>query len=266
MELDIRNAYDNYELYDKKKLLSILNDLIDNLENGSLRIAEFKDGKIKVNEWIKLGILLKFKSSNNAIIEGFSDCSWFDKVNLKFKNWNQDMFENSKIRAVPGCIVREGCYIAKSVTLMPCFVNIGAYIDSGTMIDSWVTVGSCAQIGKNCHISEGVGIGGVLEPIQANPVIIGDNCFIGAGCKIVEGVIIEDNCIIGMGVNLSASVKIINRDKGEIVYGRIPTGSVVVPGSIKTKNDINLNAAIIIKKIDNQSLTKTEINNILREV
>ncbi|MDR2609305.1 MAG: 2,3,4,5-tetrahydropyridine-2,6-dicarboxylate N-succinyltransferase, partial [Rickettsiales bacterium] len=189
---------------------------------------------------------------------------WCDKINNKFDGWNEKRFCQSKIRAVPGCFVRQSAYIGTNVVLMPSFVNVGAYIDSGTMIDTWSTIGSCTQVGKNCHISGGVGIGGVLEPIQASPVVIEDNCFIGARSEIAEGVIIREGAVLGMGVFIGASTKIIDRETNKVLYGEVPPYSVVVPGSIPSKNNISTYCAVIIKKVDEKTRSKTSINEILR--
>lgn len=244
--------------------LSAMYEAIEKLDKGKLRIAEKLDGIWKVNDYLKKAILLYFKNSSSEIMHGEA-CSFFDKIPLKTKDWTKSDFERYGFRSVPGGLVRYTAYIAKSVVLMPSFVNVGAYISEGTMIDSNTLVGSCAQIGKNCHISDGVTIGGVLEPLQANPVIIEDNCFIGVKSSITEGVIIEKGAVLATGTMLSASTKIIDRETGEISYGRIPAYSVVVPGTYPSKNEIHLACAVIVKKVTEQTRSKTSINELLRD-
>ncbi len=264
----IESAFAHFAECDKNAVKNIVKNAINMLETGQIRVSEKQqNGEYIVNEWVKKAILLNFRLSENSIINfGQNDkYNWYDKVNLQFENWDNAAFAERKIRAVPGSWVRSGAFIGENCVLMPCFVNIGAYIGSNTMIDTWATVGSCAQIGKNCHISGGVGIGGVLEPLQASPVIIGDNCFIGARSEVAEGVIVEDDCVISMGVFLGASTKIINRATGEILYGKVPSGSVVVPGSIPSSGGVNLYAAIIVKQVDSKTRSKTSINELLRE-
>jgi len=234
------------------------------INTGKIRVCENNNGEWVVNQWIKKAILLSFKAKNNQLCE-FGNFKYFDKVDLKFQDWTENDFKNAGFRAVAGCVVRNGVFIGKNVVLMPSFVNIGAYVGAGTMVDTWATVGSCAQIGKNCHISGGAGIGGVLEPLQANPVIIEDNCFIGARSEIAEGVIVGKGCVISMGVYIGQSTKIVDRQTGNITYGKIPDYSVVVPGSIKSKGDISLNCAVIIKKVDAKTRSKTAINDLLRD-
>ena len=242
------------------------------LDAGQIRICEKKDGAWQVNQWIKKAILLSFRLNDNFLskqeaITG-NALSYFDKVPLKFANWTDADFRKAGFRAVAGAVVRHSAFIAKNVVLLPSFVNLGAYVDEGTMIDTWATVGSCAQIGKNCHISGGTGIGGVLEPLQANPVIIEDDCFIGARSEIAEGVIVEKGSVISMGVYIGASTKIIDRETGEIFYGRVPAYSVVVPGNIaSTKGDknVSLYAAVIVKKVDEKTRSKTSVNELLRD-
>lgn len=232
------------------------------LDRGDVRIAEKNAAGWKVNTWLKKAVLLSFRISENKMIEGGP---WYDKVPLKFAKWSATDFEKSGIRAAPGSIVRYGAYIAPGVVLMPSFVNIGAYVGEGTMVDTWATVGSCAQVGKNCHISGGAGIGGVLEPVQADPVIIEDNCFIGARSEVVEGVIVEKNSVISMGVYISQSTRIYNRETDEVTYGRIPAGSVVVPGNLPAKNGkYSLYCAIIVKQVDEKTRSKVGINDLLR--
>ena len=245
----------------------VIDDILQKLDAGSLRISEKKDGKWAVNEWLKKAILLHFQLSNTRIYSG--DCTrWYDKVSLKFDETTDiDEFKALGCRIVPGACIRKGAYIAKRVVAMPSFINVGAYIDEGTMVDTWASIGSCAQIGKNCHISGGVGIGGVLEPIQSSPVIIEDNCFIGARSEIVEGVIVEEGAVISMGVFIGSSTKIVYRDTGQVIYGRIPAYSVVVPGSLPDANDPqkpSLACAVIIKTVDASTRSKTSINELLR--
>ncbi|MDX1975435.1 MAG: 2,3,4,5-tetrahydropyridine-2,6-dicarboxylate N-succinyltransferase [Rickettsiales bacterium] len=233
------------------------------LDNGELRVAEKRNGQWVVHQWLKKAVLLSFRLNDNELI-GES----YDKVALKFAQWDKERFMKSGFRVVPGAVVRHSAYIAKNVVLMPSFVNIGAYVDEGTMIDTWATIGSCAQIGKNCHISGGTGIGGVLEPLQANPVIIEDNCFIGARSEIAEGVIVEEGSVISMGVFIGASTKIVDRENGTVTYGRVPAYSVVVPGNMpgKTAGVPGLYCAVIVKRVDEQTRAKTGINEILRGV
>lgn len=239
--------------------------VLEQLDKGEIRIAEKIDNKWQVNEWIKKAVLLSFKYNTNQLIADSSPLKYYDKVPLKFTNYTEDDFNSAGFRVVPGSIVRYGAYIAKNVILMPSFVNIGAYIDEGTMVDTWATVGSCAQIGKNCHISGGAGIGGVLEPLQANPVIIEDNVFIGARSEIAEGVIVEQGAVISMGVYIGASTRVYDRETGEIIYGKVPPYSVVVPGTLPSSDmKTQTYAAIIIKKVDERTRAKTSLNDLLR--
>ena len=266
---------DSFNTTDKEARKKI-KQVLDYLDVGNIRICEKKENSWVTNEWIKKAILLSFKISDNSIFSsGMSNArrgqyTWFDKVNLKTSGWVEDEWTKRNFRSVPGAIVRHSAHIAENVVLMPCFVNLGAYVDSGTMIDTWATVGSCAQIGKNVHISGGAGIGGVLEPLQANPVIIEDDCFVGARSEIAEGVIVEKGSVISMGVYIGASTKIVDRQTGKIHYGKVPAYSVVVPGSLsgkKTPNDsidVNLYCAVIVKKVDEKTRSKTSINDILR--
>ena len=242
------------------------------LDAGKARVAEKIAGRWVVNQWLKKAVLLSFVLNDMAVIAGGpGGANWWDKVPSKFCDWGADEFRQAGFRAVPGTVVRHSAYIAPSVVLMPSFVNIGAYVDSGTMVDTWATVGSCAQIGKNCHISGGAGIGGVLEPLQAEPVIVEDNCFIGARSEVVEGVIVEEGAVLGMGVFVGASTKIVDRASGEIVTGRVPAYSVVVAGSLAgaTPEDNvprpNLYCAVIIKRVDERTRSKTSINELLRD-
>lgn len=242
-------------------------ETLQQLDNGSLRIAERQGvGQWKVNEWAKKAVLLSFRIQDNALLDDGVN-RYFDKVPTKFANWSQADFQAAGFRAVPGAVARQGSFIAKNVVLMPSYVNIGAYVDEGTMVDTWATVGSCAQIGKNVHLSGGVGIGGVLEPLQASPTIIEDNCFIGARSEIVEGVVVEEGSVISMGVYIGQSTKIYDRETGEIHYGRVPAGSVVVSGSLPSKDGSHsLYCAVIVKKVDAQTRAKTSVNDLLRGV
>lgn len=251
---------------DITKYKSAINEILEQLDQGKIRVAHKKGNEWLVNEWVKKAIILSFKTTRMFLMKGTpQNSNWFDKFNSKFENWNHEDFESKNLRASPGCFIRFGSYFAKNVVIMPSFVNMGAYIDENTMIDVFASIGSCAQIGKNCHISQGAGIGGVLEPLQANPVIIEDNCFIGTGSQIVEGAIIEEGSVIGMGVNIGASTKIINRESGEISYGRIPKYSVVVPGNAPSEaGKPSLACAVIIKQVDEQTRNKTSINDLLR--
>lgn len=240
---------------------------LDLLDSGKLRICEKENGGWKVNQWAKKAILLSYRIYENKILTSDQEknFNWYDKVALKFAGWDEEKFKQASFRAVPGSVVRHSAYIAKNVVLLPSFVNVGAYVDEGSMIDTWATVGSCAQIGKNCHISGGAGIGGVLEPLQANPVIIEDNCFIGARSEIAEGVIVGEGSVISMGVYIGASTKIIDRETGEVIFGHIPPYSVVVPGSVAGKpGQPSLYAAVIVKRVDEKTRSKTSINELLR--
>ena len=249
-----------------------VNAALNALDSGKARVAEKVGGEWVVNQWLKKAVLLSFVLNDMAAIAGGpGDANWWDKVPSKFHGWDAARFRAAGFRAVPGAIVRHAAYIAPSVVLMPSFVNIGAYVDSGTMIDTWATVGSCAQIGKNCHVSGGAGIGGVLEPLQAEPVIVEDNCFIGARSEVVEGVIVEEGAVLGMGVFIGASTKIVDRATGEIITGRVPAYSVVVAGSMAggTPSDgtprPSLYCAVIIKRVDERTRSKTSINDLLRD-
>jgi 2,3,4,5-tetrahydropyridine-2-carboxylate N-succinyltransferase len=235
------------------------------LDSGTLRVAEKIDGDWVTHQWLKKAVLLSFRINDNRLMDG-GNTRYYDKVECKFSNYSEEDFAAAGVRVVPNAVARHGSYIASGAILMPSYVNIGAYVDSGTMVDTWVTVGSCAQIGKNVHLSGGVGIGGVLEPLQANPTIIGDNCFIGARSEIVEGVIVEDGCVISMGVYIGQSTKIFNRLTGEVTYGRIPAGSVVVSGNLPSKDGTySLYCAVIIKQVDERTRSKTGINELLRD-
>jgi 2,3,4,5-tetrahydropyridine-2-carboxylate N-succinyltransferase len=238
------------------------------LDTGTARVAERQsDGRWRVNQWLKKAVLLSFRLNDMSVIPGGpGKAVWWDKVDAKFKNWNAAKFKKAGFRAVPGCVVRRSAYIAPGVVLMPSFVNLGAYVDSGTMIDTWATVGSCAQIGKNCHISGGAGIGGVLEPLQAGPVIIEDNCFVGARSEVAEGVILRTGAVLSMGVFLGASTKIVDRASGQILQGEVPAYSVVVPGVLPDKNGgPGLSCAVIVKRVDERTRSKTSINELLRD-
>ena len=240
---------------------------LDLLDRGEARVAERGgNGAWTVNQWLKKAVLLSFRLSDNGPVAGAAGGStWWDKVPTKFEGWDSNRFKQAGFRAVPGCVVRRSAYIAPNVILMPCFVNLGAYVDSGTMVDTWAPVGSCAQIGKNVHLSGGVGIGGVLEPVQANPTIIEDNCFIGARSEIVEGVAVGEGSVISMGVYIGASTKIYNRQTGETLYGRIPPGSVVVSGNLPSPDGkYSLYCAVIVKQVDAKTRAKTSINELLR--
>jgi 2,3,4,5-tetrahydropyridine-2-carboxylate N-succinyltransferase len=244
-----------------------VNAVLGGLNTGHVRVAEKKGvGQWEVNQWVKKAVLLSFRLEDNKPMGAGGYTQFYDKVPSKFENFTAADFAAGGYRVVPPAMARRGCFIGKNVVLMPSYVNIGAYVDEGTMVDTWATVGSCAQIGKNVHLSGGVGIGGVLEPIQAGPVIIEDNCFIGARSEIVEGVIVEENSVLSMGVYLGQSTKIYDRDTGEVHYGRVPAGSVVVPGSLPSSDGkYSLYAAIIVKKVDAQTRAKTAINELLRD-
>jgi 2,3,4,5-tetrahydropyridine-2,6-dicarboxylate N-succinyltransferase len=246
-------------------LLKALDQVISGLNDGRLRVAEKRDGAWVTNQWIKKAVLLYFRTHDNAVMPASGDYAWFDKVPLRFSGYSDAQFRDGGFRAVPPATVRTGAFIGRNVVLMPSYVNIGAYVDAGTMVDTWATVGSCAQIGKNVHLSGGVGIGGVLEPLQANPTIIEDNCFIGARSEIVEGVIVEADSVLAMGVFLSQSTKIYDRATGDIHYGRVPSGSVVVPGSLPSADGkYSLACAVIVKRVDAATRAKTSINELLR--
>jgi 2,3,4,5-tetrahydropyridine-2-carboxylate N-succinyltransferase len=251
-----------------KEIKDTVDEVLNNLNNGSLRVAtRIKDSQEwETHQWIKKAVLLSFRLYDNEVMKsGYTN--YFDKVNSKFANFTDDDFKAGGYRVVPNAIARRGSFIGKNVVLMPSYVNIGAYVDEGTMVDTWATVGSCAQIGKNVHLSGGVGIGGVLEPIQAGPTIIGDNCFIGARSEVVEGVVVEDNAVISMGVYIGQSTKIYDRETGEVTYGRIPKGSVVVSGNLPSKDgSYSLYCAVIVKKVDEKTLSKVGINELLRGI
>lgn len=246
------------------ELKEAVNTAIAGLDAGTFRVAEKIDGEWHTHQWLKKAVLLSFRLNDNAMMN-HAPMQFFDKVPLKFQDYTTESFHQGGFRVVPPAVARRGSFIGKNVVLMPSYVNIGAYVDEGTMVDTWATVGSCAQIGKNVHLSGGVGIGGVLEPLQANPTIIEDNCFIGARSEIVEGVIIEENSVLAMGVFISQSTKIYNRETGEITYGRVPSGSVVVPGSLPSADGTHsLACAVIVKRVDAKTRAKTSINDLLR--
>jgi 2,3,4,5-tetrahydropyridine-2-carboxylate N-succinyltransferase len=241
---------------------------LDLLDRGAARVAEKQpDGAWRVNQWLKKAVLLSFRLNDMSVIPGGpGGAAWWDKVPSKFEGWGESRFREAGFRAVPGCVVRRSAYIAPGAVLMPSFINLGAYVDSGTMIDTWATVGSCAQIGKNCHISGGAGIGGVLEPVQAGPVIVEDNCFIGARSEVAEGVIVRTGSVLSMGVFLGASTKIVDRESGQIFQGEVPAYSVVVPGTLPGKNGgPGLYCAVIVKRVDEKTRSKTSINELLRD-
>jgi 2,3,4,5-tetrahydropyridine-2-carboxylate N-succinyltransferase len=245
--------------------------VITELDNGRVRVAEQVAGQWVVHQWLKKAVLLSFRLSDNAAMRvagpegGEGPFAFYDKVPTKFAHFTADHFKQAGVRVVPPAVVRRGAHIARNVVLMPSYVNIGAFVDEGTMVDTWATVGSCAQIGKNVHLSGGVGIGGVLEPLQANPTIIEDNCFIGARSEVVEGVIVEENSVLGMGVFIGQSTKIYDRESGAISYGRVPSGSVVVAGSLPSgTGGCQLYCAVIVKRVDARTRAKTSINELLR--
>ncbi len=241
---------------------------LDLLDRGEARVAEKQaDNSWRVNQWLKKAVLLSFRLNDMDVIPGGpGGAAWWDKVPSKFAGWDAEKFRAAGFRAVPGSIVRRSAFIAPNVVLMPSFVNLGAYVDSGTMVDTWATVGSCAQIGKNCHISGGAGIGGVLEPLQAGPVIIEDNCFVGARSEVAEGVIVRTGSVLSMGVFIGASTKIVDRESGQVLQGEVPAYSVVVPGTLPGKNNgPGLYCAVIVKRVDEKTRSKTSINELLRD-
>ena len=244
-----------------------LEDTLKALDSGDLRVAERQsDGTWHVNQWAKKAVLLGFRLNDMAPHPGSPQGgAWWDKVDSKWKDWGENQWRAAGFRAVPNAVVRKSAYIAPGVVLMPSFVNLGAYVDRGTMVDTWATVGSCAQIGKNVHLSGGVGIGGVLEPMQATPTIIEDDCFIGARSEVVEGVIVRQGAVLGMGVFIGQSTKIVDRETGTVMYGEVPAGAVVVSGSMPSKNGVHLYCAVIVKRVDAQTRAKTSINELLRD-
>ncbi|MEY4014353.1 MAG: 2,3,4,5-tetrahydropyridine-2,6-dicarboxylate N-succinyltransferase [Pseudomonadota bacterium] len=246
------------------ELRAAVEEIIEQLDAGALRVASKESGEWVVHQWLKKAVLLSFRLRDNAPIEA-GDLRFFDKVPTKFAHMTPEAIAASGVRVVPPAMARRGSFLGKNVVLMPSYVNIGAYVDEGTMVDTWATVGSCAQIGKNVHLSGGVGIGGVLEPLQANPTIIEDNCFIGARSEVVEGVIVEEHSVLSMGVFIGQSTRIYDRSTGEIFMGRVPAGSVVVPGSLPSSDGkYSLNCAVIVKRVDAQTRAKTSINELLR--
>jgi 2,3,4,5-tetrahydropyridine-2-carboxylate N-succinyltransferase len=247
-----------------RELRGAIDTVIGMLDAGTLRVAEKRGSVWHVNQWLKKAVLLSFRITPNSQVSAGA-LKFYDKVPLKFTDWNEAQFGAAGVRVVPPATVRRGAFVASNAVLMPSYVNIGAYVDSGTMVDTWATVGSCAQIGKNVHLSGGVGIGGVLEPLQANPTIIEDNCFIGARSEIVEGVIVETGAVISMGVFIGQSTRIYDRERGEVLYGRVPAGAVVVPGSLPSADGkYSLACAVIVKRVDEQTRAKTSINELLR--
>lgn len=243
-----------------------IEDTLNALDGGRLRVAEKRGADWHVNQWAKKAVLLGFRIKDMAAHSGGPQGGgWWDKVDSKFAGWGENQWQAAGFRAVPNAVVRKSAYIAPGVVLMPSFVNLGAYVDEGTMVDTWAAVGSCAQIGKNVHLSGGVGIGGVLEPLQADPVIIEDNCFIGARSEVVEGVRVREGAVLGMGVFIGQSTKIVDRETGEVMYGEVPPYSVVVAGSMPSKNGVNLYCAVIVKRVDEKTRAKTGINELLRD-
>lgn len=261
----IETAFDSgVDQVDSAELKSAVNDAIALLDTGRARVAEPSSDGWHVNQWLKKAVLLSFRLNDNDVIVG-SHSRFYDKVEMKYADYSAEDFAKDGVRVVPDAIVRKGAYVASDVVLMPSYVNIGAYVDSGTMVDTWATVGSCAQIGQNVHLSGGVGIGGVLEPVQAGPTIIEDDCFIGARSEVVEGVVVEKGSVISMGVFLGQSTKIYDRETGEFSYGRVPQGSVVVPGNLpSTDGKYSLYCAVIVKKVDAKTRAKTGLNELLR--
>ena len=266
LEQTINDAWDKRASLSPANVPPAVREAVDHaiseLNAGRARVAQKIDGQWMTHQWLKKAVLLSFRLNDNRSIHA-GDLAFYDKVEPKFSHLDAAHMRDTGVRVVPPAVARRGSFIAKNVVLMPSYVNIGAYVDEGTMVDTWATVGSCAQIGRNVHLSGGVGIGGVLEPLQANPTIIEDNCFIGARSEVVEGVIVEENAVLGMGVFIGQSTKIFNRDTGEISYGRVPAGSVVVAGSLPSR-DCNLYCAVIVKQVDARTRSKTSINELLR--
>ena len=275
LQSTIEDAWEQRNILDsttKGSVREAILTALEGLDRGTLRVAEKRAGTWHVNEWLKKAVLLSFRLDPTVLVKGGPGGNmWWDKVPLKCTNWNTAHFQETAFRAVPGCIVRRSAYIAPNVVLMPSFINVGARVEEGTMIDTWATVGSCAQIGQNVHISGGAGIGGVLEPLQAQPVIIEDNCFIGARSEVAEGVVVEAGAVLSMGVFIGASTKVIDRATGEVFMGRVPAGSVVVPGTLPGKPladgtpGPNLSCAVIVKRVDAQTRAKVSINDLLRD-
>ena len=272
------DARDSVNADTKGAVREAVTDVLEMLDNGTVRVAEpVGDHQWQVNQWLKKAVLLSFRLNDMTVIKGgvvhpqAGEATFWDKVPPKFSGWDEKRFRDAGFRAVPGCVVRHSAYVAPGVVIMPGFINLGAYVDSGTMVDTWATVGSCAQIGKNVHLSGGAGIGGVLEPLQAGPVVIEDDCFIGARSEVVEGVVVEKGAVLSMGVFIGASTKIINRHTGEVHMGRVPAYSVVVPGSLPGKPlpdgspGPSLSCAVIIKQVDEKTRSKTSVNDLLRD-
>jgi len=270
LQATIETAFDNRDSITPNtvsaEIKSAVEQAIELLDSGEARVAEKIAGEWVVHQWLKKAVLLSFRIRDNEVMEG-GETRFYDKVDNKFASYSEQDFKAGGMRVVPPAAARKGSYVGKNVVLMPSYTNIGAYVDDGTMVDTWATVGSCAQIGKNVHLSGGVGIGGVLEPLQANPTIIEDNCFIGARSEVVEGVVVEEGAVLSMGVYISQSTRIYDRETGEITYGRVPAGSVVVPGSLPSKDGTHsLYAAIIVKKVDAQTRAKVGVNALLRGI
>lgn len=266
-QIDRINAAWDKEIPLDDAIAKDVNAILDQLDVGVIRVCEKIDGTWQTHQWIKKAILISFRLNQNRVSGDGAPFAWYDKISLKTDHWDQAAFSAAAFRAVPGSIVRRGAFIERNVILMPSFVNIGAYVGEGTLVDTWATIGSCAQIGKNCHISGGTGIGGVLEPVQANPVIVEDNCFIGARSEIAEGVIVEEGAVISMGVFIGASTKIVDRATGDVSYGRVPAYSVVVPGVLPSNDAFApaLSCAVIVKRVDEKTRSKTSINALLRD-
>ena len=268
----IEQAFENIESINSNSdsgVISAINETIKNLDSGKIRVAEKNNNDWIINQWVKKSILLYFRINNMKLISNSpGNSNWWDKIDSKFSDMGNEEFKNAGFRAVPGSIVRKGSFVDSGCVLMPSFINIGAYVGSGTMVDTWATIGSCAQIGANCHISGGAGIGGVLEPLQANPVIIEDNCFIGARSEVAEGVIVREGSVLSMGVYLSASTPIVDRETGKVIRGEVPPYSVIIPGTFSPNNDSSkpsLYCAVIVKIVDEKTRSKTSINELLRD-
>ena len=268
----IEQAFENIESINSSSdsgIISAINETISSLDSGKIRVAERNGNEWIINQWVKKSILLYFRINDMKLISNSpGNTNWWDKIDSKFSGMGDQEFKNAGFRAVPGSIVRKGSFVDSGCVLMPSFINIGAYVGSGTMVDTWATIGSCAQIGANCHISGGAGIGGVLEPLQANPVIIEDNCFIGARSEVAEGVIVREGSVLSMGVYLSSSTPIVNRETGEVIRGEVPPYSVIIPGTFSPNNDSSkpsLYCAVIVKIVDEKTRSKTSINELLRD-
>jgi len=268
----IEQAFKNIESINSSSdggIISAINETIKNLDSGKIRVAEKNNNDWIINQWVKKSILLYFRINDMKLISNSpGNSNWWDKIDSKFSDMGNEEFKNAGFRAVPGSIVRKGSFVDSGCVLMPSFINIGAYVGSGTMVDTWATIGSCAQIGANCHISGGAGIGGVLEPLQANPVIIEDNCFIGARSEVAEGVIVREGSVLSMGVYLSASTPIVDRETGKVIRGEVPPYSVIIPGTFSPNNDSSkpsLYCAVIVKIVDEKTRSKTSINELLRD-